>query len=68
MTSTRLPDDVGLLSWLADQIGVSESTLYRLAARGELERFGVFRVGAQYRVSKPKALRAIHGESEPKAS
>jgi hypothetical protein len=67
MSTRSLPDDVGLLSWLAEQLGVAESTCYRLAAVGELSDFGVFKVGHQYRVSKPKALRAIHGtELEPR--
>jgi hypothetical protein len=66
-----LPDDVGGLSWLAGVLGVADSTCYRLASTGELDVFGVFRVGSQYRVSKPKALRAIHGldsEAAPEAS
>ena len=61
MSARSLPEDVALLSWLAEQIGVSESTCYRLAATGQLADFGVFRVGVQYRVSKPRALHAIHG-------
>ena len=60
-----LPDDVGTLDWLAKEVlGVATSTVYRLAAQGELDEFGVFRVGSQYRVSKPKALRRAHGEKE----
>jgi hypothetical protein len=62
MVTRALPDDVGLLEWLAKQTGTSESTLYRLAPTGALAEFGVFRVGHQYRVSKPRALRKIHGE------
>jgi hypothetical protein len=61
MVKTALPDDVALLSWLAGQLGIAESTTYRLAATGGLADFGVFLVGHQYRVSKPKALRKIHG-------
>jgi hypothetical protein len=64
MTTRALPNDVGLLSWLAEQLAISESTAYRLAAAGELTEFGVFLVGHQYRVSKPKARRAIHGTSD----
>jgi hypothetical protein len=67
--TVSLPDDIGLLSWLAAELGIGESTAYRLAATGALADFGVFLVGHQYRVSKPKALRKIHGtEVEPKAS
>jgi hypothetical protein len=69
MVTRALPDDVGLLSWLAEQLGISDSTAYRLAATGELEDFGVFLVGHQYRCSKVKALRKIHGaDAEPRAS
>jgi excisionase family DNA binding protein len=60
MAERSLPEDVALLSWLAEQLGVSGSTIYRLAAAGELADFGVFVVGRQYRVSKPRALRKIH--------
>ena len=63
MSTRALPDDVAVLSWLAAELGVAESTAYRLAALGELDEFGVFKVGVQYRVSKPKARRKIHGES-----
>lgn len=62
MGARSLPADVATLEWLASEVlGVGVSTAYRLAATGELANFGVFRVGAQYRVSKVKALRAIHG-------
>ncbi len=66
MVARALPADVGLLSWLAEKTGISESTLYRRAAAGELASYGVFRIGVQYRVSKPRALRAIHGEELPR--
>lgn len=55
-----LPVDVALLGWLAGELGVAQSTVYRLASAGELAEFGVFKIGSQYRVSKPKALRRIH--------
>lgn len=58
-----LPEDVGLLSWLADELGIAESTAYRLASTGQLAEFGVFRVGAQYRVSKTKANHKIRGDA-----
>jgi hypothetical protein len=52
---------VGTLEWLGEQTGTSTTTMYRQAKVGALAEFGVFKVGAQYRVSKPRALRAIHG-------
>ena len=59
--------DVDHLSWLAAELGIGESTAYRLAAAGQLDQFGVFKVGHQYRVSKPKALRVLRGEDpEPR--
>jgi hypothetical protein len=68
MTTHGLPDDVAHLSWLAEQLGIADSTCYRLAALGDLKEFGVFQVGGQYRVSKVKALRRIHGaDPEPVA-
>jgi DNA-binding MurR/RpiR family transcriptional regulator len=58
------PDDVGSLSWLAELLGVSKTTVYRLASTDQLKDFGVFRVGAQYRVAKARALREVRG-SDP---
>jgi hypothetical protein len=63
-----LPDDVARLSWLADELGIADSTCYRHAALGDLAEFGVFRAGSQYRVSKVKALRRIHGSAPEPAS
>ena len=42
-------------------LGIAVSTAYRLAAAGEIP--GAFKVGAQWRVSKPKFLREVHGEA-----
>ncbi len=56
-----LPDDVAYLAWAADQLGIAVSTAYRLAQAGEIP--GAFRIGAQWRVSKPKVLREVHGEA-----
>ncbi len=58
---TALPDDVAYLAWAAEQLGIAVSTAYRLAQAGEIP--GAFRIGAQWRVSKPKFLREIHGEA-----
>jgi excisionase family DNA binding protein len=55
-----LPADVEFLSWAAEQLGISKATAYRLASTGSIP--GVFKVGGQYRVSKPRFLREIHGE------
>ena len=54
---TVLPSDVAPLSWAADQLGISTSTAYRIA--GTIP--GAFRVGAQWRVSKPRFLQIVHG-------
>lgn len=62
MSARALPVDVKLLTWAADQLGIAPSTAYRLAATGQLP--GAFKVGAQWRVSVPKFLREVHGESE----
>jgi hypothetical protein len=62
-----LSNDVATLSWLRDELGVGGSTIYRFAHEGKLERFGVFRIGKQYRVSKPVALRAIHQDADDEA-
>ena len=56
-----LPNDVALLPWAADQLGIGISTAYRLAAQGKLP--GLFRVGQQYRVSIPRFLREVHGDA-----
>ena len=56
-----LPADVKLLPWACQELGIGLSTAYRLASTGDLP--GVFKVGAQYRISVPKFLREVHGES-----
>ena len=58
--TVALPPDVDLLSWAAEQLGIGLSTAYRLAPLGEIP--GAFRVGAQWRVSKPKFLAEVHGQ------
>jgi hypothetical protein len=63
---TALPADVKPLSWAAERLGIAESTTYRLAPLGQIP--GAFKVGAQWRVSVPKFLREVHGETEPRAS
>ena len=59
---TALPDDVKHLSWVAEQLGIGESTAYRLAAVGQLP--GAFKVGGQWRISVPRFLREVHGEAK----
>ena len=61
-----LPDDVALLPWAAERLGIGLSTAYRLAPLGEIP--GAFRVGAQWRVSVPRFLREVHGEESPRES
>ncbi len=58
--TASLPADVQHLSWAAEQLGIGESTAYRLAATGQIP--GAFKVGAQWRVSKPKFMAAVHGQ------
>jgi excisionase family DNA binding protein len=58
--TVSLPDDVQPLSWVAEELGISVSTAYRLAASNELP--GVFRVGSQYRVSVPRYRAEVHHE------
>ena len=55
----QLPDDVQLLSWAAEQLGVSKATAYRLAESGRVP--GAFKIGAQWRVSVPRFMREVHG-------
>jgi excisionase family DNA binding protein len=65
--SVALPEDVRPLSWAAEQLGIGESTAYRLAPLGQIP--GAFKVGTQWRVSVPKFLRQVHGtEVEPRPS
>jgi excisionase family DNA binding protein len=63
--AARQPDtltpDVQLLPWAAEQLGIGLSTAYRLASAGDLP--GLFKVGAQYRISVRRFLREVHGES-----
>lgn len=55
-----LPNDVRHLAWAAEQLNISTSTAYRLAAAGEMP--GAFRVGGQWRISVPRFLALVHGE------
>lgn len=58
---TALPDDVQHLSWAARQLGIGNSTAYRLASTGQIP--GAFKVGAQWRVSRVRFEREVHGEA-----
>ena len=57
---TALPADVQRITWAAEQLGIGESTAYRLAETGQLP--GTFKVGRQWRVSVPRFLREVHGD------
>ncbi|MGO9335191.1 MAG: helix-turn-helix domain-containing protein [Acidimicrobiales bacterium] len=59
MAARSFPPDVKLLSWAAEQLGIGESTAYRIAPHGQIP--GAFKVGAQWRVSVPKFMRDVHG-------
>ena len=61
MLVRALPADVELLPWAAEQLGIGVSTAYRLAAVGQIP--GAFKVGAQWRVSVPRFLAVVHGQS-----
>ena len=56
----RLPEDVALLHWAAEELGISDSTAYRQAPLGGIP--GAFKVGGQWRVSKIKFFREVHGQ------
>jgi len=58
---TALPGDVKPLSWAAEQLGISHSNAYRLAAAGQIP--GAWKVGALWRVSVPKFHSEVHGIS-----
>lgn len=51
MTTKTLPQDIGLIPWAAERLGISATTAYKAARRGEL--VGCFKVGSQYRIYKP---------------
>ena len=55
-----LPADVKLLPWAAEQLGISKATAYRVAKAGKMP--GLFKVGAQYRVSVVRFFREVHGK------
>jgi hypothetical protein len=63
---THLPEDVKPLSWVAEQLGISRATAYRLARVDKLP--GVFRVGGPggrlYRVSVPRFNAEVHGDAD----
>jgi len=56
-----LPEDVQTISWAARRLAIGTSTAYRLAETGRLP--GVFKVGAQWRISVPRFEREIHGSA-----
>jgi excisionase family DNA binding protein len=56
-----LPDDVKQISWAAEHLGIGTSTAYRLVAAGKIP--GAFKIGAQWRISVPRFLAEVHGES-----
>lgn len=58
-----LPDDVKLIAWGADQLGIGVSTAYRLAESGRFP--GAFKAGAQWRISVPRFRALVHGEAVP---
>jgi excisionase family DNA binding protein len=59
--SLSLPADVKTLSWAAEQLGIGVSTAYRLVLTGQIP--GAFRVGGQWRISVPRFMAEVHGES-----
>jgi excisionase family DNA binding protein len=61
LVTTALPGDVAHLSWAAKRLGIGLSTAYRLAAAGQIP--GAFRVGSQWRISKPKFEAEVHGQA-----
>ena len=54
-----LPPDVRPISWAAERLAISTTTAYRLAEVGRLP--GVFKVGAQWRISVPRFEQEVHG-------
>ena len=59
--SLALPPHVKPISWAAKRLAISTTTAYRLAEVGRLP--GVFKVGAQWRVSVPRFEHEIHGSA-----
>lgn len=55
-----LPDDIALIQWAAERLGIGVSTAYRLAEAGRLP--GAFKAGAQWRISVPRFRTEVHGE------
>jgi excisionase family DNA binding protein len=60
VTTTKLPPDLLSIAEAAARMGVSEATARRMARRGELPE--AFHVGRQWRVSKPRLERRLHGD------
>jgi excisionase family DNA binding protein len=52
--------DVKGIAWIAEQLGISLSTAYRLAENGGLTQYGAFKIGAQWRVSVPRFMAVVH--------
>ncbi len=55
-----LPSDVEKLSWAAKQLGISQSTAYRVAQAGEMP--GAFKVRGQWRISTVRFWHEINGD------
>ena len=58
--SIALPPDVKHLAWGAQQLGIAQSTAYRLAVAGKMP--GAFQIGAQWRISVPAFMKAVHNQ------
>jgi len=59
--TVALPEDVKPISWAARRLAISTTTAYRLAESGRLP--GVFKVGAQWRISVPRFEQEVHGSA-----
>jgi excisionase family DNA binding protein len=59
--SLSLPAHAKPLSWAAEQLGIGVSTAYRLVGTGQIP--GAFRIGGRWRISAPRFLADVHGES-----
>ena len=61
-----LPPDLLSIPQAAERLGVSANTVRRLIQDGEFPE--AIRVGRQWRVSKPRLDRRLHGEILPPAA
>jgi excisionase family DNA binding protein len=63
MTTRTLPPDLLTIPMLARRLGISETTARSMVRTGQVPE--AFKVGRQWRISRPRLERRLHGTPSP---